>query len=212
MPRQSAVQGENPDKLTVSQVYSKAWDEFNIRVNVRQSIINLYIQVSAALLGFLIFLPIRRELVLTAGLAAQSPEPLVYQRNAFYAMPVIALVASVLLFVHDLSMNNLIRFMVKIEASNPQVEAYHTIFFEKGVPGGWGKTKVYFRILQSLCIAAIFGLFCQVAFVTGLEKKYLVDGADRTLYWILGGIAIFIKLVSALLRIWACLGKAPSRA
>ena len=207
MPRYPTVPTDNPDRLSVSQVYSKAWDEFNIRVNVRQSIINLYIQVSAALLGFLIFIATKPALELAAQSAGRTLGPLVYQRNAFYAMPVIAVVASVLLFVHDLSMNNLIHFMVKIEAQNPQVEAYHTIFFDRGRPRGWGRTKIIFRLLQSLCIALIFWLFCKVAFVTGVEKGYLMDDADRTLYWIFGGIAIGLKIISAFLRIWACWGK-----
>ncbi len=103
--------------IPLYQAYAKAWDEFNVRITARHSIINLYINLSVALLGLLIVSP------------STNVRPL--QIYAFYAMPTTALIASMLLFLHDLSMNNLIRYMVFCETRDPTFPSYHKIIVDK---------------------------------------------------------------------------------
>jgi hypothetical protein len=180
------------DVLQVSYIYAKTWDEFNTRMSARHALIIQYLNLSVALLGILLL----------------NPDPLDrLARAPYYAVPSIALITALLLYTHDLSMNSLIKYMVYLEKSYSTVNSYHAL--ERDSKGrfsqSWGYAKVRYRLYQSLCITAIFLIFCWLAFQWGTTRDKLTDPEHAFVFWTPAVIAVALKLLSIVGRYRACI-------
>lgn len=188
--------------IELSNAYTQAWNEFNVRITARHHLITSYITISTLLLGVLISSDTKDALGIFA----------------YFGVPSIALIFSLLLFIHDKSMNNLIGYMMRLETRNTDFPSYHATFIRKDESEdsilqkfkylileifglgknlkGWGRQKLIYRLWQSIGIMGVMSMFAIVSFVVGIFIKNVGMTIKKcgVIYYYLS-IAIYLGII-----------------